>query len=333
MNKKQLKSLEGKFSGAGKTGPLLVSTISEWYDAKHRDPSKEEIALINSVAPEACPHCGSPRLSKDGFQKKTGIRVYRCRACGRKLGPLTGTVFDSRKIPISEWVEFLVHLFEFHSVATSAEDNRNADSTGRYWLNKVFLVLGDYQEGVSFSDVVWIDEAYVPVWKSEKAKGGGKDLRGLSRNQCCIMTATDGRKCWLKASGFGKPSEKKAAAYSGVLSGARKVIHDGEKAHDAVLERLGCRSVVIDPRAWKGKPDKCNPMEPVNEVHRYLKGFLRCHRGYSRRNLQDWLNLFCFIWNEGGTKAQKAQKFIEKAIKKKALLRFRGQKDAMAARK
>ena len=147
------------------------------------------------------------------------------------------------------------------------------------------------------------------------------------------MTATDGRKCWLKASGFGKPSEKKAAAYSGVLSGAREVIHDGEKAHDAVLERLGCRSVVIDPRAWKGKPDKCNPMEPVNEVHRYLKGFLRCHRGYSRRNLQDWLNLFCFIWNEGGTKAQKAQKFIEKAIKKRALLRFRGQKDAMAARK
>ena len=181
MNKKQLKSLEGKFSGAGKTGPLLVSTISEWYDAKHRDPSKEEIALINSVAPEACPHCGSPRLSKDGFQKKTGIRVYRCRACGRKFGPLTGTVFDSRKIPISEWVEFLVHLFEFHSVATSAEDNRNADSTGHYWLNKVFLVLGDYQEGVSFSDVVWIDEAYVPVWKSEKAKGGGGRIFAASR--------------------------------------------------------------------------------------------------------------------------------------------------------
>ena len=28
------------------------------------------------------------------------------------------------------------------------------------------------------------------------------------------------RKCLLKASGFGKPSEKKAAAYSDVLSGA-----------------------------------------------------------------------------------------------------------------
>ena len=103
------------------------------------------------------------------------------------------------------------------------------------------------------------------------------------------------RKCLLKASGFGKPSEKKAAAYSDVLSGTREVIHDGEKAHDAVLKRLGCRSVVIDPRAGKGKPDKCNPMELVNEAHRYLKDLLRCHRGYSRRSLQDWLNLFYFI--------------------------------------
>jgi hypothetical protein len=38
-------------------------------------------------------------------------------------------VFDSRKIMISEWMEFLIHLFEFHSLVSSSRDNRNAPSS------------------------------------------------------------------------------------------------------------------------------------------------------------------------------------------------------------
>jgi hypothetical protein len=56
-------------------------------------------------------------------------------------------------------------------------------------------------------------------------------------------------------------------------------------------------------------------MEPINEVHRELKKFLSRHGGYSRENLQDWLNLFAFIFNTPGDKYQKAQIFIEMAIK------------------
>ena len=47
--RKELKSLEREFSGAGESAALLRSTISEWYDAKHRSPSKEEIAFVNSL--------------------------------------------------------------------------------------------------------------------------------------------------------------------------------------------------------------------------------------------------------------------------------------------
>lgn len=99
---------------------MMVSTISEWYDAKHRKPSKEEVDFINSIV-------------------------------------------------IEEWIEFLVHLFQFHSVRTTAFDNRNAVTTGLYWLSKVFLVVDDIQSDIVFSGKVWIDETYFPRWKSESA--------------------------------------------------------------------------------------------------------------------------------------------------------------------
>ena len=97
--------------------------------------------------------------------------------------------FDSRKIPFSEWIEFLVHLFQFHSIRTTAFDNRNAITTGLYWLSKVFLVVDDIQSDIVFSGKVWIDETYFPRWKSESATKDGKLLNGLSRNQFCVCSA------------------------------------------------------------------------------------------------------------------------------------------------
>ena len=152
MNKRQKEALRGKFSDALMSTDMMVSTISEWYDAKHRKPSKEEVHFINSIVIEECPFCGSKKIRRDGFNKKTGLAIRECKTCGRKFNPLAGTIFDSRKIPFSEWIEFLVHLFQFHSVRTTAFDNRNAVTTGLYWLSKVFLVVDDIQSDIVFPE-------------------------------------------------------------------------------------------------------------------------------------------------------------------------------------
>ena len=124
---------------------LMVSTISEWYDARHRKPSKEEVDFMISIDIEECPFCGSKKIRRDGFNKKTGLAIRECKTCGRKFNPLAGTIFDSRKIPFSEWIEFLVHLLQFHSVRTTVFDNRNAVTMRLYRLSKVFLVVDDIQ--------------------------------------------------------------------------------------------------------------------------------------------------------------------------------------------
>jgi hypothetical protein len=84
---------------------------------------------------------------------------------------------------MSEWVEFLLHLFEFHSLSTSSRDNRNVETTGIYWLSKVFATLDGCQKDVVLNGKVWFDEIFVPVDKKEKvtkatgiATDGKKDV-------------------------------------------------------------------------------------------------------------------------------------------------------------
>ena len=160
------------------TEAMVNSTVSEWYSEKHRSITPEEAAMVNSAPVPGCPFCGSEALAKDG-RRKDGVQKYLCRSCGRRFNPLTGTVFDSHKIPISEWIEYLLHLFEFHSVVTSARDNRNAHTTGVYWLRKVFAVLEGCQDSVVLSGDVWLDETYVSVGKKDRVTKGGKLLRGV----------------------------------------------------------------------------------------------------------------------------------------------------------
>ena len=307
---------------------LMVSTISEWYDAKHRKPSKEEVDFINSIVIEECPFCESKEIRRDGFNKKTGLAIRECKTCGRKFNPLAGTIFDSRKIPFSEWIEFLVHLFQFHSVRTTAFDNRNAVTTGLYWLSKVFLVVDDIQSDIVFSGKVWIDETYFPGWKSESVTKNGRLLSGLSRNQFCVCSATDGKRCMLYLYGVGRPSSAKALrAYSSVIARGSMVVHDGDDSNKALVESLGLKEETSTATETKGIADDKNPMEPINEVRRFLAGFIGPHNGFSREELRGWLNLFRFYWNTYGSAFENAQAFIESAVKKRTKLRYRDWKN------
>lgn len=308
-----------------KFGVLFDSTIDEWYAAKHPRPSQSEVEFINSLEVSTCPNCGSADLKRDGRSTRTGLVMRQCRNCGKKFSPLTGTLFDSRKIPISEWFEYCIHLFQFHSVRTASRDNRNADSTGRYWLSKVFIALEDYQKDTVLSDRVYIDETYVHKWltKSRKLKGG-KLPSGLSRNQICIATARSSDRCYLAVAGVGKPSSRKVIrAYSGHIQQGSTLVHDGENSHHALVDLLHLKEEVHTTSETKGLKDEDNPLRDINSLHRELKDFLRKHPGYSREGLQGWLNLFAFDFNTPGDAFEKSKALIAYAVKKRAVLRYR----------
>ena len=65
-------------------------------------------------------------------------------------------------------------------------------------------------------------------------------------------------------------------------------------------------------------------MEPINAVYRSLKRFMRKHPSYDRNDLQDWLNLFWFIYtNRGISIDNKGKKLLQMAVLTRKVIRFR----------
>ena len=294
---------------------LISSTVHEWYDAKHRKNSKEEIEFINSVKVNMCPRCGNTSIVKNGFYKN-GYQKYICKECKTSFSPLTDTIFDCKKIPISEWIEYLIHLFEFHSITTSARDNRNAVSTGRYWLFKVFAVLEDIQDDIILEDKIYLDEMFFPVVKSKEVLKDGKKLKGISRNKIAVACAFDNHDhLYIKVEYTSKPSDTSTwdALGSHIKPGSH-LIHDGERSHGVLIRNLNLTEEVYKTAYTLNLKDEDNPLDPINRLHALAKRFMKSHGGYNRDNLQDWMNLIWFILSKPQNRYEKIRKFFNIAV-------------------
>ena len=324
-------TISASFEGADSTSPvgkLTKATVAEWNEQKHRKPSREEIKLIDSLF-DGCPF----EREGDGIRHscirygttRLGVQRYLCKGCGRQFTPITGTVFDSKKIPISEWVEFVINLASYESLTQASLTNMNAKSTGRYWVSKVFEVLRGCQDGVVLSGDVWVDETYFKETKSGLILHDGKKPRGLSRNLFCVATARDARgNTVLIPCGRGKPDAARIlTALGSHIENGSKIIHDGENSHSALVAELSCSEEIHPTSQTKGLPDHKNPMDTINEVHRFLKKFMARHGSFKRDDLADWMNLFWFVFTCFGRKDLTVNRFLKMAVKCKKIMRYR----------
>lgn len=144
--------------------------------------------LINSYIPSKCPYCLSISFKKNG-KTKNNIQRYKCLLCNKTFTVLTNTIFDNHKLPISEWIEFLLNLFSNSSINLTSKVNKNANTTTKFWLKKLFLLLEDYQDDIVLDGSVYLDEMFYSVIQSEIQTKDNKLYRGLSRNKYCIGVA------------------------------------------------------------------------------------------------------------------------------------------------
>lgn len=306
------------------TEMLISDTVVKWYDEKHKKTSNKEVEFINSINIEYCPFCGCDDFVKNGYYK-SGYRQYKCNNCHKRFSPITNTIFDGKKIPISEWIEYLIHLFEFHSITTSSRDNRNASSTGKYWLIKVFTVLENIQDDVTLDGNIYFDEMFFPVVKSKEVLKDGKKLRGISRNKIAVAVAFDNHNHLLiKVENTSKPSNKSTwNALGKHIKKGSHLIHDGEKSHNKLTRDLKLTEEVYKSESTKKLDDKDNPLEPINKIHKLSKRFMKEHGGYNRDDLQDWMNLIWLILSKPDNRYEKIKKFLNIAIHTSKKVKFR----------
>ncbi len=220
-----------------------------------------------------------------------------------------------------------MNLFRYVSINADSWNNKNAFSTSRYWLEKLFITLANYQQSIVLSVMVWLDETYYSVINAQiDRKEDGTKYRGLSHNQIRSGAATDKENIICFVEGTGKPSQRKTyETFSYHIATGSILVHDKEAAHKKLITSLALNSQEYLANDLKGLKDSENPMNPINRIHDSLKKFLNAHSGFNRDSLQGYLNLFAFVRNPPHEPLEKVAMILNLAFENPRSLRYRDQ--------
>ena len=302
---------------------LVAASHRSAYGFRH-DSFEGDVEFLNSFSRKMCPLCESGRLVRFGSDR-SGIQRYRCVECGKTSTPMTGTIFEDRKLPLSAWVDFLIQLFSFESINAMTREDRRSGTTIPYWVGKVFAVLDGIQDDSVLKGRVQVDETYFSVAARDAMTVDGKLLRGLSRNKICIAVGCDdaGHSYFAKA-GYGKPSAKRImAAFGSHIERGSLLVHDMEKAHRKLVDELKLKEEVYNSKVISKLKDADNPLGDVNRLCYLLKRFLDSHSGFDRGDLDGYLDLFSVMMNQPAEKMEKVVLVLNRAMGNPKTLRFR----------
>ena len=137
---------------------LVNATHKSAYAFRH-ESFAGDIDFFNQYTRTSCPRCGDDNIKKFGHDA-SGMQRYYCKVCMKAFTPATGTIFDSRRLPLSAWTDFLIQTFSYASIALMTREDRRSDTTLPYWIAKLFAVLDGVQDSIMLSGKVWVDETY-----------------------------------------------------------------------------------------------------------------------------------------------------------------------------
>ncbi len=142
-----------------------------------------EASLIALRWPQgfACPVCGGP--ASCSFRRE-GRLYWQCASCRHQCSVISGTIFESTKLPLTSWF-LAMHLL------TQSKNNVSALELGRHlgvsyktaWLlkHKVMEVMRVREDSRQLSGRVEIDDAYLGGELSGGKAGRGCENKDLSR--------------------------------------------------------------------------------------------------------------------------------------------------------
>ena len=141
-----------------------------------------------------CPHCGGGGAVSRG--KARGLRRYRCKACGKTFGALTGTALSGLHDKEC-WLAFGASLTEGETIREAAERCGIAPSTAFRWRHRFLEAVRQAPDRLA--GIVEADETFVlesrkgerKLDRKPRRRGGKARKRGLSREQVPVLVAAD----------------------------------------------------------------------------------------------------------------------------------------------
>ena len=141
-----------------------------------------------------CPHCASAGAVSRG--KARGLRRYRCKACGKTFGALTGTALSGLHHK-ERWLAFGASLGAGETIREAAERCGIAPSTAFRWRHRFLAAVRQAPDRLA--GIVEADETFVlesrkgerKLDRKPRRRGGKARKRGLSREQVPVLVAAD----------------------------------------------------------------------------------------------------------------------------------------------
>lgn len=109
----------------------------------------------------------------------------------------------------------------------------------------------------------------------------------------------------------------------GRIKPCSNMIDDAEKAHQILVDTYNLNRRSFPSYKTKGLKDKNNPLNTINTLHKFFKKFIVHHGSYDREEIQDWCNLFSFMYNHNGIMSLMITDFLKPAISTKKVMRYR----------
>ena len=286
------------FSLSDKDFELLQDAVAARRNKERYDVTDfEELAIKNKRIP-TCPLCGGNEYVSNGHTPD-GKHRYLCRNCHKPYTLLSNTIFHSTNKSFDTWAAYLT-LMTFNVPLEMAEEVCGmSHPTAMLWRQKVFATVDGYQEHLYLRDRVWIDETY--VFDSTLLHDDNfKQKRGLSRNLICIVVAIDIHKnTYAVICGHGKPSATRIykALKDHIVKGST-IVHDGEKAHNMLIEKLE----LVSEAYIADTKDKnyLENMALINNMCSWLKRYIYRFIGMRMDNIQSYLNWFVYLFRVKG---------------------------------
>ncbi len=264
-----------------------------------RPEGAASLAAIELGVDEArrCPHCGSGGAVSRG--KARGLRRYRCKACGKTFGALTGTPLSGlhRK---ERWLSFGKALAQGETVRASARRCGIAPSTAFRWRHRFLEAVRQAPDRLG--GIVEADETFVlesrkgdrKLDRKPRRRGGKAGKRGISREQVPVLVAADRGGATLSRTLPTVNADSLKEALEPVIAPDALLVSDASRCYPPAAAALAIRHETVNLSAGERVRGALH-IQTVNSRHSQLKGFLRRYRGIATKYLDSYLRWFHLI--------------------------------------
>ena len=242
-----------------------------------------------------CIKCGSiTTLILNGKDIK-GTQRYKCASC-QKTFILNSSPVKHFKTSHFKLKKFIGYMIDDVSLKVISRNLSINIKTAHYYRYLIFSVIASYQDNLIINGKILLDETYVPIREKEFKfiPPDGKNLRGLSRNQLCLITIINlSGKCVIKVSSRGVPHPKDyISLLNQNIGNINLIVYDGNTHNRQFVNQFKCAKINLS----KSDSEEYN-LNYSDSLHSALKRYLYKHIGMRLKNIQDYVNFFVYKYN------------------------------------